>query len=83
MQSVVWDYYDIKKINGKEKAICKHCVRVLGGESKNGTSHLHKHLSRCPKLKGDTNKRQKRSGGTPSIGGYNFDLELLREKIAI
>ncbi|KAL0559428.1 hypothetical protein IC582_004038 [Cucumis melo] len=30
------------------KAICNYCGKKLGGESKNGTKHLHDHFKICP-----------------------------------
>lgn len=49
--SPVWVHFDTKIINGKERAFCKYCNMELGGESKNGTKHLHDHLKRCLKRK--------------------------------
>jgi len=42
-----------EKIKGttlaENKAKCKHCQIVLAANSRHGTSHLKRHLERCPK----------------------------------
>lgn len=38
-----------KIVEGQAKAQCNYCKKLLGGDSKNGTRHLHDHLKRCPK----------------------------------
>ncbi|XP_058103795.1 zinc finger BED domain-containing protein RICESLEEPER 1-like isoform X3 [Magnolia sinica] len=48
LTSSVWnDFEKVKGEGGKEFATCKHCKRKLVGDSKKGTSHLHKHLKKC------------------------------------
>ena len=49
--SNVWDHFTRKKVDGKPKAQCQHCVRYHFGDSKQGTSHLCGHLGRHPRLK--------------------------------
>ncbi|KAL4279914.1 hypothetical protein GQ457_03G012410 [Hibiscus cannabinus] len=49
LKYMVWEHFTKEKINNEWKAICKHCNRKLGGDSKNGTKHLHVHLGRCNK----------------------------------
>ena len=36
-----------EKIDDKWKAICKYCERKLGGETRQGTKHLHDHIKTC------------------------------------
>lgn len=86
--SAVWDHFRLKKINGKMKALCKQCDRELGGESRNGTKHLHDHLKRCPKRKQMDLRQQiltaenKKDDGTVSIKGYYFNQETSRKEMA-
>ncbi|KAL4379848.1 hypothetical protein GQ457_02G022500 [Hibiscus cannabinus] len=49
LKSAVWEHFTKEKINNEWKAICKHCNRMLGGDSKNETKHLHVHLGMCNK----------------------------------
>ncbi|CAK7338718.1 unnamed protein product [Dovyalis caffra] len=41
--SVVWEFFSKVQENGVVWAKCPVCGKQLGGESKNGTSNLHKH----------------------------------------
>ena len=43
--------YCLEVRDGKEKAICKYCKKALGGESRNGTTHLRDHQDICPMRK--------------------------------
>ncbi|KAK1387618.1 Zinc finger BED domain-containing protein RICESLEEPER 2 [Heracleum sosnowskyi] len=86
--SPVWEHFNIKKFNGKEKAICKYCNKELGGDSKNGTKHLHDHLKRCQKRK-QMDIRQhvlvaenKKNDGSVTIKSYYFDQETSRKEMA-
>ena len=49
--SEVWAHYCLEVRDGKEKAICKYCKKALGGESRNGTTHLRDHQDICPMRK--------------------------------
>ncbi|KAK8990802.1 hypothetical protein V6N11_028762 [Hibiscus sabdariffa] len=49
LKSAIWEHFTKEKTNNEWKEICKHCNRKLGGDSKNGTKHLHVHLGRCNK----------------------------------
>ncbi|KAG0455032.1 hypothetical protein HPP92_024324 [Vanilla planifolia] len=50
--SVVWEHFDkIKEeIGDSWKTQCKHCKQIYSSAQKNGTSHLKRHMDRCPKL---------------------------------
>ncbi|KAL1290252.1 hypothetical protein AAHE18_20G116400 [Arachis hypogaea] len=37
-----------EQIDRKWKAICKYCERKIGGDTKQGTKHLHDHIRICP-----------------------------------
>ncbi|CAN0893335.1 hypothetical protein LINGRAPRIM_LOCUS2692 [Linum grandiflorum] len=47
LKSYVWEHFTKIKINDSDKAKCNYCKRLLGGHSKNGTSHLMFHVSSC------------------------------------
>ena len=49
--SDVWEHFTRKKVNGKFKVQCHHCSKLYLGDSSQGTTHLHNHLSRCLRLK--------------------------------
>ena len=43
--SIVWNGFEKVIVDGQSYAICKHCNSRLKVGSKNGTKHLHVHLS--------------------------------------
>jgi len=47
LKSVVSQHFEKIKVDGKYKAKCSYCKKLLGGEIKNGTKHLHHHLDIC------------------------------------
>jgi hypothetical protein len=47
LTSVVWKEFKRVKWNGQVKAKCMYCFTKIGGETKNGTKHLHDHLKSC------------------------------------
>ena len=51
LKSIVWNDFKKRKVDGKDKAECNYCTRLLVGGSKNGTKHLHDHLKICPRKK--------------------------------
>ena len=74
-------------MDGQIYAICKHCNSRLKAENKNGTKHLHVHLDKCIKRKNVDIKQQfleveRRGCGTVQIGGFTFDQNISREKLA-
>ncbi|RYR26569.1 uncharacterized protein LOC107627550 [Arachis ipaensis] len=44
LTSEAWKHFRMEQINGKWKAICKYCKRKIGGDTKQGTKHLHDHI---------------------------------------
>ncbi|RYR62718.1 hypothetical protein Ahy_A04g020447 [Arachis hypogaea] len=48
LTSEAWKHFRREKIDGKWKAICKYCERKIGGDTKQGTKHLHDHIRICP-----------------------------------
>ena len=51
LKSIVWNHFKKRKVDGKDKAECNYCTRLLVGGSKNGTKNLHDHLKICPRKK--------------------------------
>nr|GMD94200.1 zinc finger BED domain-containing protein RICESLEEPER 2-like [Ipomoea batatas] len=43
LKSIVWQHFKKVKVDGLDKAECNYCKKLLGGQSKNGTKHLHDH----------------------------------------
>ncbi|KAL5552940.1 hypothetical protein UlMin_040341 [Ulmus minor] len=85
--SVVWNHFTKRNFDGLWKAICNYCDKKLGGESKNGTRHLHDHFKRYP-LRTQRHISQsilnpnKKVDGKSTLGTYNFDPEEARKKLA-
>ena len=85
-RSKVWKHFKTKRVMGKMKAECLYCHKILGGESKNGTSHLQKHFDICP-LRKTRDIRQSilnttRGGdGKTHVGVYTFDQEAARTSL--
>ncbi|KAL8554565.1 hypothetical protein ACS0TY_002671 [Phlomoides rotata] len=78
---------DSNQIKGKWKAECNFCKKQLGGDTKNGTRHLHDHLRICP-FKNTRDIMQsilmpkKDTGGKFSVGTYTFNEEIVRKDLA-
>ena len=47
LTSKAWKSYKRVKIDGQVKAMCLKCGKLLGGETRNGTSHLLSHNETC------------------------------------
>ena len=74
-------------VDRQHYAICKHCKSKLKVDTKNGTKHLHVHLDKCIKRRNVDIKQQflavERKGyGKVQIGGFTFDQDISREKLA-
>ena len=91
LTSAVWKQFKRVKIGGKWKAKCIHCSKKLGGETKNGTKHLHDHLrsSVYVKIKNRGNTLAQSSlrfnsqdQGRISAENYTFDQEFARRELA-
>lgn len=93
-KSAVWiDFERITKDDGSVSAKCKHCKKLMQGHSKNGTSHLRKHLGRCVPCKrakrGHLDVRElllkfadAEKDKTNSIQPHEFDQDLSRHELA-
>ena len=88
LTSDVWNHFEKMIINGAEKAECNYCKKKLGGNSKDGTTHLRDHLKSCPR-RGCRDIRQqvlgmgqKKPDGQASLSCLNFDPEKSRKDLA-
>ena len=93
LTSAVWKDFKKVKVLGVVRAQCLHCHKQLGGNSRNGTTHLHGHLKiytlKKIKMMGQ-NKSLAQSalrfssedGGKVSVGNYTFDPEVDRRELA-
>lgn len=92
LKSIMWNHYKRIEVDGVYKAVCHYCSKSLGGETKNGTKHLHDHFKRCPKRKykdivdmrqqvlvNQQNKADEKMSLTP----YHFDQEVSKRELAI
>ncbi|KAL6540786.1 hypothetical protein OROMI_024669 [Orobanche minor] len=82
-KSVARSHFKRLKVNGSWEAECNYCHRKLGGDTKNGTSHLLKHFSICPLRKSRDIKQAilnpiQVSDGKTVISTYTFDQEAAR-----
>ncbi|XP_042029816.1 zinc finger BED domain-containing protein RICESLEEPER 4-like [Salvia splendens] len=85
-RSEVWDHFTpFLDNNKKQRAKCVHCAKTLCGESKNDTSSLKAHLSKCNKIS-TTGPRQTQlvlqSGQSSSLSSWNFEQEEVRKALA-
>ncbi|KAK8933908.1 hypothetical protein KSP39_PZI015554 [Platanthera zijinensis] len=51
--SIVWEHFDKLKdeVDDVWKTQCKHCKQIYSSAQKNGTSHLKRHMDRCPVIR--------------------------------
>ncbi|KAM0906831.1 hypothetical protein ACQ4PT_016531 [Festuca glaucescens] len=88
LTSVLWNEFNKVLANGELKVECVWCHVLLGGDSKNGTSHLHAHLARCESRKANAWKQAKLKltkgeDGKVNVENYVFDQELCRKQLAL
>jgi hypothetical protein len=90
LRSVVWNDFDLIKVNGVYKARCKWCKKHLGGETRYGTTHLKNHLAICDDRacrKGLTQSTLKLStnskDSTVTLEKYVFDQDVARKELAL
>ncbi|XP_028108647.1 zinc finger BED domain-containing protein RICESLEEPER 3-like [Camellia sinensis] len=84
--SVVWEHFKKQQVNGVWKAICNYCNKHLGGDSKNGTRHLHDHHKSCTRKK-VMDMRQKVLTNNfnreiPKMNSYIFDQDFARKELS-
>ncbi|KAL5543350.1 hypothetical protein UlMin_007134 [Ulmus minor] len=80
LTSPAWEHFKKMKVGGVMKAICDHCHKHLGAESKNGTKHLLDHIAVCPMIRQrDTRqmllKANSSSDGKCALDTYHFNPE--------
>jgi len=90
LRSEVWKDFDLISVNGVWKAKCHWCKKHLGGETRNGTTHLKNHLLVCEDRitrKGLTQSTLKLSAnpkdGTVTLEKYVFDQDVARKELAL
>ncbi|XP_012575080.1 zinc finger BED domain-containing protein RICESLEEPER 2-like [Cicer arietinum] len=89
LKSIVWDHFTKVKVDGKEKAKCNYCKKLLGGRARDGTSHLCGHMKICtPHLStiGHNNRQTfltaKVLQGKKELGTVIYDAENARKELA-
>jgi len=90
LRSEVWKDFDLINVSGVWKAKCKWCKKHLGGETRNGTTHLKNHIDVCQDRairKGLTQSTLKLSAnpqdGTVTLEKYVFDQDVARKELAL
>jgi len=90
LRSEVWKDFDLINVSGVWKAKCKWCKKHLGGETRNGTTHLKNHIAVCQDRatrKGLTQSTLKLSAnpqdGTVTLEKYVFDQDVARKELAL
>lgn len=86
--SNVWQHFNqlTTKEKNQVKVACKFCKCIFSAASKNGTSHLRRHLEKCPKR---ANKDIEQflvsdfAKGESNVMNYKFDNDELRRCIAL
>ena len=90
LRSEVWKDFDLINVSGVWKAKCKWCKKHLGGETRNGTTHLKNHIAICDDRacrKGLTQATLKLSAnlkdGSVTLEKYVFDQDVARKELAL
>lgn len=88
-RSPAWQHFIKFKLNDEVKARCKHCSKVLGADSKNGTKHLLAHYQRClhkpyPDIRQSilVQEKKKLDGTTMHVSNYTFNADTSRKDLA-
>ncbi|CAN6456065.1 unnamed protein product [Victoria cruziana] len=88
LRSAVWNDFERIKKNGKDMAMCRLCKREFVGGTSSGTSHLKKHLERCPRRPNPDGTPQilsvgrKRKERTLTVSNFKFSFERSRLDLA-
>ncbi|PIN05612.1 hypothetical protein CDL12_21846 [Handroanthus impetiginosus] len=89
-----WTHFKRQKIDDKWKAIYKYCDRKLGGDTRQGTKHLHDHIRTC-KLRTVRGRKQSiirtlaqssansagERGESFVLGDYTFNQDIARMEL--
>ncbi|KAL5567406.1 hypothetical protein UlMin_030570 [Ulmus minor] len=87
LTSPAWEHFKKMKVGGVMKAICDHCHKHLGVESKNGTRHLLDHIDVCPMIKQKDTRQMllkansSSDGKCASLDTYHFNPEVSRYEL--
>jgi hypothetical protein len=88
-KSEVWLEFEEVVLDGKVKAQCNWCKKLLVGSSRDGTNHLQNHLksyaSHQPRkgFKQSTLKLGKDENGVVVVEKYVFDQQVARKELAL
>ncbi|CAK8532154.1 unnamed protein product [Lathyrus sativus] len=87
-RSIVWDHFTKVKVDGKDKAKCNYCSKLLNGSSNDGTTHLKGHMESCPKKKllkpsdkGQTFLTPKTMQGKQELSTRIYDAENAKKEL--
>ncbi|MCL7022011.1 hypothetical protein MKW94_017824 [Papaver nudicaule] len=88
--SKIWLDFEQIKVNGiVVQGKCKHCKKVLGAKSENGTSNLKKHLRSCFKFKLTQKgidqmylQASEKEDGAIAAFNFRYNQEVTRHQIA-
>jgi hypothetical protein len=90
LTSKAWHSYKRVRVDGQLKAKCLNCGKLLGGETRNGTSHLFAHNDTCPYSKAQMNGKMMaqsslrfaaKDGCKVSLDSYIFDQDFARKAL--
>lgn len=86
-RSPAWEHFEKIEIGGQLRAVCIHCKKSLGANSKNGTRHLLDHMKTCVYKRQRTMNQcmlnpTKSSDGSVKLDTYNFNHEHARRALA-
>ncbi|CAN6442325.1 unnamed protein product [Victoria cruziana] len=88
LRSAVWNDFERIKKNGKDMAVCNLCKKEFVGGTSSGTSHLKKHLERCPRRANADDSQQllsarkRRRERTVTVSNVKFSQERSRLDLA-
>ncbi|KAL6228518.1 hypothetical protein ACLB2K_002467 [Fragaria x ananassa] len=54
----VWDNFEVTLISGEDKAICKHCDKILSAKALHGTNSLNTHVKSCKGLQSQSTRSE-------------------------
>ncbi|KAG5561782.1 hypothetical protein RHGRI_004728 [Rhododendron griersonianum] len=83
-----WQRFDKGEINGKVKAKCLYCKKLLSANTKNETKALNEHYKRCPRRKvADSSQKVLTQSfmtgdGEKKLEAYTFDQNFARRELA-
>ena len=78
LRSSAWSHFTKVEVHEVSKAKCNYCTKLLSGDSKNGTRHLHNHYKVCPRRRYRDIKQQilvnnLAKDGTQTMSVYSFN----------